>query len=410
MRQESQVEIIKELLSMIDDGLAPDAGKISINPTSTYTSSELAELERKSLFENYQQVLGFSGELPEPNTFFTNNHLGFPILATRDKQGKFRAFINACRHRGTMVEDRGRGTADRFVCPFHAWTYSSDGSLLAIRKPGLFGDIDKSCHGLVELPSDEKYGFLVVHPRVDGKVDIDELLGSDLIEQFISWGIDRAIYLGGCEIDSRLNWKFANDTFGENYHFQTLHKSLSNILIGDAHVFTPFGLNMRLAIPGRFLSVMRERPEEQWSITDAGSLNYYIFPNIHITMSHRMLGLFRVYPNKHDVGRCLTLISHYSAPHIGYDVPGEAVSKRTDEDLYNLQSTERIEYSLETQNELMRSTLEREDYMVGEKSQRAAESGLIDRFIFGRNEPALHHMHENYRRTLLLPPLEEYQR
>lgn len=409
MKQESQVELIKELLTMIDEQRAPDAGRMLSNPTSSYVSADLAEQEWKTLFQGHQQVLGFSGELPEPGSFLTNGHLGIPILATRDQTGRFRAFVNGCRHRGVMVTSEERGKRDRFVCPFHAWTYGSDGALLSVRQPQLFGNIDKSCHGLVELPSQEKYGLLVVHPQVGGKVDVDALLGEELAEQFSSWGFDRAEYLGGCEIDKRLNWKFANDTFGENYHFQTLHRSLSNILVGDAHVCTPYGRNLRMGIPGRFLQTMRTRPESQWSVTDAAFLNYYIFPNLHITMSNRVLGLFRVYPNRQDIGRCLTVISHYSAPHIGVDVPGEEVMKRTDEDLYAPTASQRIEFNLATQNELMRSTLAEEDYAVGEKSQLISESGAIKHYVFGRNEPALHHMHQNYREALSLPPLEEYR-
>ena len=38
--------------------------------------------------------------------------------------------------------------------------------------------------------------------------------------------------------------------------------------------------------------------------------------------------------------------------------------------------------------------------------QRAAETGMLKEIIFGRNEPALHHFHRNYREALGQPPLE----
>jgi phenylpropionate dioxygenase-like ring-hydroxylating dioxygenase large terminal subunit len=151
-------------------------------------SKELAKQEWESFFENHAQVLGLSADLPQPGSFMTNNDLGIPILATRDKSGKFHAFVNACRHRGALLTEDERGEKHRFACPFHAWTYASDGQLLGIREPKKFGDIDKSCAGLIELPSEEKYGLLVVHPQVDGKVDIDELLG-DLTDQIKSWDL-----------------------------------------------------------------------------------------------------------------------------------------------------------------------------------------------------------------------------
>jgi hypothetical protein len=46
-----------------------------------------------------------------------------------------------------------------------------------------------------------------------------------------------------------------------------------------------------------------------------------------------------------------------------------------------------------------------EDYRAAAGSQVAAESGLIDNLVFGRNEPALHHYHNTYRTALGLEPL-----
>jgi hypothetical protein len=47
-----------------------------------------------------------------------------------------------------------------------------------------------------------------------------------------------------------------------------------------------------------------------------------------------------------------------------------------------------------------------EDYVAAAASHRGAQSGLINHFLFGRNEPALHHYHTTYRQALGLPPLE----
>ena len=56
--------------------------------------------------------------------------------------------------------------------------------------------------------------------------------------------------------------------------------------------------------------------------------------------------------------------------------------------------------------EIFDSTIEQEDYQMGETTQQAAQSGLLDHVVFGRNEPALHHFHRNYREALGQPPLE----
>ena len=86
-----------------------------------------------------------------------------------------------------------------------------------------FGSIDKSCHGLIELPAVEHGGLLWVHPKADGEINLDKLLG-ELGPELDSFGMENHLYQGSSTIDKRLNWKFANDTFGETYHFAKLHK------------------------------------------------------------------------------------------------------------------------------------------------------------------------------------------
>ena len=62
--------------------------------------------------------------------------------------------------------------------------------------------------------------------------------------------------------------------------------------------------------------------------------------------------------------------------------------------------------SLQANLEVFKSTIEDEDYVMGEMQQKAAESGLLDHIIFGRNEPALHHFHSSFKAALGEPPLE----
>lgn len=87
---------------------------------SAYTSPEIAAREWQTFFLNYPHVLGLSSDLPEADCFITSTDLGKPILAARDSAGQFRAFLNVCRHRGTVVEDAERGRKRQFNCPFHA--------------------------------------------------------------------------------------------------------------------------------------------------------------------------------------------------------------------------------------------------------------------------------------------------
>ena len=78
--------------------------------------------------------------------------------AARD--GKIRAFHNACRHRGSRVCTAHKGSAPKLVCPYHQWTYELDGRLLYARDMG--PEFDASKHGLKPVACEEAAGVVYV--------------------------------------------------------------------------------------------------------------------------------------------------------------------------------------------------------------------------------------------------------
>ena len=410
MNHEAQVEILRELITQMDQHTTCDAGRVVANRVDAYTSPSLARQEWETFFANHPQVVGLSGELPRPGSYLTCNDFRIPVLATRDNTGRFRAFLNACRHRGAELASEPRGEQVRFTCPFHGWTYRNDGTLMGVRAAEHFGQVEKPCLNLVELPSLEAHGLLIVHPRVDGVIDEDALFGDGFGAELDAWDLGQADYRGESVLDMPVNWKIANDTFGEIYHFATLHKNtLANLLHGDAATYREFGRNHRICLANRYLDVMRTLPEQEWTVRDGAVIAYYLFPNIQIVLLNSMLAVARIYPDPDKVGQSLTRVSHYAMPHLESKLQDtSAVQQIGGENLYVADMAKPIELSLEASAELFLSTVEHEDYAMGVKSQAAANSGLIDYFVFGRNEPALHHFHNNYRAALGQPALPDY--
>lgn len=406
MERTKQVELIKDLLSKIDSGTNVDAGGLRKNPVTAYTDPDVAEREWQEFFRSRPQLIGLSADLSEPNSFLTMDDLGFPLLATRDSDGGFHAFVNACRHRGAVVEQRERGSARRFACPFHAWTYDSEGALVGLPKKDHFGDIDTECQSLLELPAVEWHGLLFVHPDPAATLDVDELLGDELAAELAHWDYGELTYLDQDSYDVRCNWKLAMDTFGETYHFASLHKdSLYNVFHGNVQCYDTFGVHHRMILTRRDIDEMRTRPEEEWDITIAALPVYYLFPNVQLMPFHEGCYLVRAYPVPGEPGRHVSRISFYLRPGVDqesmYDrdadaseVP-EAFADRNFEDL----DVQR--FIAETFAAIIRD----EDYAMSASQQATAESGLITHSIFGRNEPALHHYHSTYRSLLGMEPL-----
>ena len=159
MKKELQISIIKELMSQLDEGRNVDAGvQFKMQRIPMFVLKELAESSKN--FSEITRSLLISGDLPLPGSYLTTDDIGVPILATRDKDGVFHAF-RTCRHRS---ESHRKSVAPRTSShALHHWSYANTGNLLTIPNNDHFGDVDKSCIGLVKLPALEKSGLFWVH-------------------------------------------------------------------------------------------------------------------------------------------------------------------------------------------------------------------------------------------------------
>ncbi len=383
MQREEQIRVLRQLMKHIDEGTNVDAGGIRRNPVSAYTCPERAQKEWDRFFRTHPQVVGLSGDLPAPGTFFTGDDFGLPLLATRDDSGRFRAFANVCRHRGALVEQEARGERSTFSCPFHGWTYDTRGELVSVPMPKHFGKIDKACHGLVELPSAERFGLLFVHPERDGTLDTDALL-STLVPEFEAWDFDRLVRVGEDVYETPMNWKLAVDTFGETYHFNTLHRnSLALTFQGNVQCYDTYGRNHRMTLCLKAIQELREKPEADWQVCKGAFPVYFLFPNVQLNVGEQGVILVRIYPIPGTPRRSVSKVSYYLRP---------AYAPMKD-----------LAYPQMSQT--FGAVIRDEDYVAAAISQVGADSGMQDTLVFGRNEPALHHYHNTYREALGMDPL-----
>lgn len=405
MEHNEQVRLTKELLARLDSGTNVDAGGLRKNPVEVYTDPGLAAREWDQFFTKRPQLIGLSGDLPEPGSFLTTDDLGLPVLATRAADGSFHAFVNACRHRGAVLVDEERGTARRLTCQFHAWTYDGTGTLVGLPKRDHFGDVDTECLNLIELPALEWNGLLYVHPDPDGVIDPAEMFPEELAAELASWNFGELSYLDRDSYDVACNWKLAMDTFGETYHFSALHKdTLYNVFHGNVQCYDTFGINHRMILTRREIDEMRHLPEAEWDITVAGLPVYWLFPNAQLMPFRRGAYLVRAFPDRDNPGRHISRISFYLRP----GVTAEDYARDTGDADRIAETAEVDNQEVELQRmiaEAFADIIRDEDYVMSASQQRSAESGVIDHSLFGRNEPALHHYHSTYRALLGMDPL-----
>ena len=152
---------------------------------------------------------------------------------------------------------------------------------------------------------------LWVHPQPNGHLDVDELLG-DLAPEIEQWNYQNLVFVGKSVLRNNLNWKLANDTFGETYHFPRLHKdTLAKLFYGDALHYTEFDRNHRFVWATKGIDALSNLPEDAWDYESATGMLYFLFPNIQLTAGRDNCSVIKIYPDGENPGKSVTRVGHY---------------------------------------------------------------------------------------------------
>ena len=157
-------------------------------PLAAYESDRLLEREIVELFGRDWLCVGRAIDIPQVGNFFTaeipsSTGGDRKLIVMRSEDGEIRAFDNICVHRGARLLV-GCGTEARITCPYHAWVYRTDGSLVG--GPYLAGSVesdgrpfDASNHRLAELRVEVWHGFVFVNQNGQAGPLADRLTGLD---------------------------------------------------------------------------------------------------------------------------------------------------------------------------------------------------------------------------------------
>lgn len=193
-------------------------------PVKPYSCPKFFELEKTQIFERAWLLVCREEELPEPGSFVVKDipPTSVNALITRTSAGRIQAFHNTCSHRGSQVVYESEGRQSRFVCPYHRWTYKSDGELVGIPDESNFFDLDKKQCGLTKIHTELWEGWVFINLARKPEVSLKKYLGdfAPYFEGFEYLGADSPIII---EADLEANWKVLSDAFIETYHIACIH-------------------------------------------------------------------------------------------------------------------------------------------------------------------------------------------
>ncbi|MGL4445042.1 MAG: aromatic ring-hydroxylating dioxygenase subunit alpha [Alsobacter sp.] len=309
-----------------------------------YIDPEIFELEMKHLFANTWVHVGHASQIPNVGDYFTTTIGSQPVIMVRHTDGTVKVLYNRCPHKGTKIAIDGCGNAGKFFrCPYHAWTFRTDGSLLAIplRKgyENTGFDTSHAAQGMTPVANVRNYRDFVFAKLNDGGPDFETFFGESLSsldnmvdrspagKLEVAGGVLR--YLHNC------NWKMLVENQTDTCHPMVAHESSAGTAINiwksvegtgaqkpmAVEIFAPFmspyefyeGMGIRVwdnghghtgvqhsihsnysSVPGYFESMVAAHGEERAkAILDESRHNTVYFPNVMIKGPIQLMRIFR---------------------------------------------------------------------------------------------------------------------
>lgn len=135
-------------------------------------------LEKRGIFAKSWLFLGHESQIRSPGDFVQAYMCETPIILSRGLNGGIYANINSCSHRGLPVCRADHGNTQRFVCPYHNWSYSVEGNLVTIpQESEVCHKPDKSQLGLKRVPRVEVWRGMIFGSFDEQIISLEDYLG-----------------------------------------------------------------------------------------------------------------------------------------------------------------------------------------------------------------------------------------
>ncbi len=199
-----------------------------------YTSEAVFDLEMARLFTRAWVYVGHASQVAGIGDFFTTTIGTAPVVMVRHTDGSIRVLHNRCPHKGTRVANEMCGNVGRFFrCPYHAWSFRTDGSIAAIPLPGGYEQTDfkgsAAAQGMTPVGAVQVYREFVFARIAAEGIGFEDYFGDSLSS--LDNMVDRApggrleVAGGVLRYLHKCNWKMLVENLTDTCHPMVAHES-----------------------------------------------------------------------------------------------------------------------------------------------------------------------------------------
>ncbi|HMA49168.1 MAG TPA: aromatic ring-hydroxylating dioxygenase subunit alpha [Magnetospirillaceae bacterium] len=198
-------------------------------PGWIYRDAEFFAAEREAIFRPSWQIVCHINDVPNSGDYHTLRYLGENIVVLRGEDGKVRAFHNLCRHRAARLLDGDKGECGKLItCPYHAWSYATDGKLVGVPYRTSFAELELADFGLMPVEHETFAGFVFVRLQSGGP-SVAEMM-APYAHEIEPYRFEELQPIGRVTLRPRsVNWKNVADNYSDSLHINVAHPGLKRL-------------------------------------------------------------------------------------------------------------------------------------------------------------------------------------
>ncbi len=270
-------------LLTLQEGEAPftaDGATSFTMPARFYVNDDIYEMEKEAIFYRSWHYAGHVSQVAEPRSYFTTRIHDQNIFVARGRDNELRAFYNVCAHRGHELLE-GAGRKPVITCPYHAWAFDFDGTLVSARNSENVDGFNKCDFALKPVTLEVFCGMVMINLDPNARPFAEDYAGlEDEIRQYMP-SVDDLSMAQRDTFDVAANWKVLVDNFLECYHCAPAHKDFVDLVNMDTY---------RTITHKRYSSQCAAAPlttnSKAYSFevgeVDFGYAGFFVWPNITI--------------------------------------------------------------------------------------------------------------------------------